>query len=351
MRDVIPAIDRWLAEGQRVALATVVQTWGSSPRPVGAKMAISADGNMAGSVSGGCVEGAVVEAARQVLDENQPRLLHFGVADETAWEVGLACGGTVEVFVRPLNAQHYEPLREHLLAERTFISATRMNGGSDVVGHVLGRNAAGETFGDQDDPALQTALAEAQVWIDRGASARHSLALQDEPQAADLFIDVLLPPASLVMIGGVHIAVALTAMARALGYRSVVVDPRRAFANPERLPDADLILNTWPDQAFDDLDLNENSAVAALTHDPKIDDPALQRALKSPAFYIGALGSNKTQARRRARLLAAGLSEQDLARLHGPIGLDLGGRSPAEIALAILAEVVAVRNRSPLISG
>jgi xanthine dehydrogenase accessory factor len=339
MRDLLADIDRWRAAGERVALATVVSTWGSAPRRVGSKLAIGASGAMAGSVSGGCVEGAVVEEAQAVLREGRPRLVSYGIADETAWAVGLACGGRIEIFVSPLDAPLYAALRDALANERAVALASVIAGPDATLGRALLFSASGEVRG-AIDPSLDAEVrAAAAAALGDGSCRRLSLG------AAEVFVDALLPAPTLVIVGGVHIAVALAALARPLGFRVVVVDPRGAFGSKERFPHADRLLNTWPDEALESLGLSTSSAIAVLSHDPKLDDPALLVALRSPAFYVGALGSARTQARRRTRLAEAGLSPAQLERIHGPIGLDLGARSPEEIALAVMAEIVAVRNR------
>ena len=328
-RDVAEDVARWRSEGEPVALATVVKTWGSGPRGPGAKMALTADARIAGSVSGGCVEAAVVEAGQEVLETGAPKLLRFGVADETAWEVGLSCGGSIEVFVERLDDAVYEPLRDAHEARQAIARATVVEG--DPLGaSVIVRE------GDDSSEAM-------------GAAARDALAAgrseRTEIDGAQVFVDVELPPPVLVMVGGVHIAIALASMAKPLGYRTVVVDPRGVFGSEERFAHADELIQAWPDDALQGLGIDRSTAVATLTHDPKLDDPALAVALRSPAFYVGALGSRRTNEKRVKRLLQRGVSERDLERLHAPIGLALGGRTPEEIALSVLAQVVAVRNQ------
>jgi xanthine dehydrogenase accessory factor len=344
MRDVLPDIDRWRAQGQAVALATVIQTWGSAPREVGAKMAMTAGAEIAGSVSGGCVEGATFEAASEVLATGQPQLLHFGVADDTAWEVGLACGGTIEVFVEPLKDEWFAALRASLLAERPVVTVTVVRGPGNLLGRkflLAGEDSApqGALGGGADEPALAAARAA----LAEGKSRRAPLALPAGAEA-EIFVEVSLPSPTLIIVGGVHIAIALASLAKTLGYRTVVVDPRKSFGTETRFPHVDQLIQAWPDEALAQVGLNRATAVAMLTHDPKLDDPGLRVALPSSAFYVGALGSQKTQARRRERLLAEGLTEAQLNRLYGPIGLDLGARTPEEVALAVMAEVVAARN-------
>ncbi|MGH9366861.1 MAG: XdhC family protein, partial [Thermoanaerobaculia bacterium] len=343
MREVLPEIARWRAEGKPVALATVIETWGSAPRAVGAKMAMTADGRIAGSVSGGCVESAVFEAGREALASGRPRLLHFGVTDDRAWEVGLACGGKIEVFVEPLPEGIFEPLSRELSAERPCALATVVRGPDQLLGRTRLRlqdgNCSG-SLGRELDPRADAASAEA---LREGRSRRVALEAPTEAPG-ELFIEVLRPSPTLVVVGGVHIAVALTDLARAMGYRTIVVDPRQAFGNQRRFPSVDRLLSAWPDEGLRQAGLNSSAAVAVLTHDPKLDDPALREALRSDAFYVGALGSQRTQEKRRKRLLEEGMTEQELARLHAPIGLPLGGRTPEEIALSVMAQIVAVRN-------
>lgn len=344
MHEVTADISRWLQAGEAVVLATVIQTWGSAPRAAGGKMAIAAGDRLSGSVSGGCVEGAVAECAAQVLRDGRPQLLHFGVADETAWEVGLACGGTIEVFVQPLAPVLFEFVRA---ARENFQGAVR----ATVVRSAAAALPASELVLREDGAqagTLGSALdAAALLEMQRALHSGKSKCVPIDSTAGErieLFLDVLLPPATLVIVGGVHIAVPLCALAAALGYRTVVVDPRRAFGSAERFPHVDQLLTEWPDAALATLGINTNTAIAMLTHDPKLDDPGLLLALPSAAFYVGALGSPATNAKRRQRLLDAGLTPAVLDRLHAPIGLDLGGRSPEEIALAIMAQVVSARH-------
>jgi xanthine dehydrogenase accessory factor len=345
MRDVLPQIEAWLAEGRRVALGTVVATWGSAPRPVGSRLAVSDASGLAGSVSGGCVEGAVVQAAQEILKGGPPRLLRFGVADDTAWAVGLACGGTVEVFVEALDLGTFAVWGDAIARDEAAAVATVIAGAG--LGEHLSLRPGPEAaaLGNLEGPRRETARDALRAALHSGRSSRVAF------ESWELFVDVLPPVPTLVIVGGVHIATALVGLARTLGYRTVVVDPRPAFANRERFPHADRIEATWPDEALGRLGLAPPFAVAVLTHDPKLDDPALRAALPSAAFYVGALGSQRTQARRRERLREAGLTDEQLGRLKAPIGLDLGGRSPEEIALAVMAEVVASRHgRAPSLS-
>ncbi len=344
MKDILKDLDAWMAQGRSIALATVIRTWGSSPRQPGAKMGVNALGEMTGSVSGGCVEGAVVEEALGVLHNGQASRLHFGVADETAWEVGLACGGEIDVLVNPLSQEMFRAARAALDNRVAYSLVTVDQGPQEWLGKQLFVTPSGSQ--GSIDPAFDDGIiGTARQAISTGKT--ESLPLRDHPAGLHLFYDTVLPPSTLIMVGGVHISIALASLAKTLGYYTIIIDPRRAFGSQTRFAHVDELHQLWPDEAFRSITLNEATAVTMLTHDPKIDDPALEIVLDSPVFYIGALGSQKTQARRRERLLAAGLRPEKLDRIHGPIGLDLGGRSPEEIGLAIMAEIVAVRNRGP----
>ena len=341
MRDILSDVERWRSEGRPVAIATVVETWGSAPRPAGGKMALTADGRIAGSVSGGCVENAVVEAGRKVLASEKPELLHYGISDDTAWTVGLACGGSLDVFVERLDPALFEPVSAALRAERPVAIATVIRGPEAELGRKVALFEDGQVAGGID----AAALAETRAALEEGASRRVASGERE------LFVDVLRPAPRLVIVGGVHIAIVLVALAKTLGFRTILVDPREAFGNAKRFPHADEIVNDWPDAALARIAPDSSTAVAVLTHDPKLDDPAILTALASRAFYVGALGSKRTQEKRRQRLAEAGIGPDALGRLHGPIGLPLGGRSPEEIAIAILAEIVATRNRVPAAPG
>jgi xanthine dehydrogenase accessory factor len=344
MRDVLSEIERWRAGGEDVAVATVIRTWGSAPRSVGARMAMTASGRIAGSVSGGCVEGAVFDEGTRVLASGRPKRLTFGVEDEKAWTVGLACGGRIEIFVEKLEDAVFDALRSAIAAERPVAEVTVVRGPERLLGNkfVLETDGAvafpsGAPSGAGMDEAARRAAGEA---FQKGGSRL----VPGAAAGVEYFVDVLSPPPRLIVVGGAHVAIALVAFARTLGFETVVIDPRQAFGNAERFPHADSLVSEWPDKALREIGLTSSTAVAVLSHDPKLDDPALSVALRSPAFYVGALGSRKTQEKRRQRLMEAGLSAEELARLHTPIGLDIGGRSPEEIALSVIAEIVAVRN-------
>lgn len=330
MKEITLAVEQWLETGEQIALATVVATWGSSPRQPGAKMAFTAGGQITGSVSGGCIEGAVIAAGQEVLATGVPRLLHFGVADEMAWDVGLACGGEIAVFVQDLSTAVYPFRRDLSQQNQTGASITIISGPN--VGQTLvvgqGSRIAGELLPDFSASAIglaQSAQQSQRVW------------LTDE---IEVFVDVIRAAPTLLMVGGVQIAQALAALAHTVGYRTIVVDPRRAFGSAARFPHVDQLIQAWPDKALAEIELTSETAVALLTHDPKIDDPALKIILNSPVFYVGALGSQSTHAKRQERLRRMGFNETTISRVHGPVGLDIGARSPEEIALSIMAEIV-----------
>jgi xanthine dehydrogenase accessory factor len=334
MRDILSDLIRWQEDNVTVALATVVQTWGSSPRRAGAKMALASDGRIVGSVSGGCVENAVHEAGMESIKTNRPQLLHFGVADETAWEVGLACGGSIDVFVKPLDRILFKELRSVIENEQQAVMITVVRGPDEILGREVLIHEDGHALGTLG--ALdQTALKLANETLSAGTSRRVTL-----NEDVEIFIEAILPSPTLIIVGGVHIAISLTSLAKTLGYRTIVIDPRQAWGNKERFPNTDRLIQAWPDDAFGQIKVTRCTAITMLTHDPKLDDPALKIALNSPAFYVGALGSKSTHTERRERLLNEGISESQLFRLRAPIGLNIGAQTPEEIALSIMAEVV-----------
>ena len=325
--DVIATLIDWLDEGHAAALATVISTWGSSPCPAGSHLAIRDDGALAGSVSAGCVESAVVHEAMQAINGAPPQVCEYGVTSEMAWEVGLACGGEIRVLVQCVDDGAALRREARMRTEEGLSSSlvTRIaDGASALIGE--GRISGPlEVSGDLAEAALEAARGNRNHGFDIGEDC--------------YFIEALTPPNRLIIVGAVHIAQALVPMARVAGFQVVVIDPRETFATPERFPGVETRTD-WPDQAVGGLALNDRTAVVVLTHDPKIDDSILQAALTSPAFYVGALGSRMTQEKRNIRLEERGLGGDDLARLHGPIGLDIGSKSPAEIAVAILAEII-----------
>jgi len=318
----------WRAEGRNVALATVIQTWGSAPQPVGSQLAVDEKGNFIGSVSGGCVEGEVIAEAAEVLSSGKPKMLQFGVEDKIAWKAGLACGGTIRIFLEPLegagdDASLLHRLTDDIAARRKAVLVTDLANGARALAHGP----------DKLGPDLAPALAEA---------FSHNRSIAVPGSQGEIFINVYAPTTRLVVVGAVHVAQALAPIARALGYDVVIVDPRAAFATQERFGDA-RILQDWPDEALPALGLDAATAVVLLSHDAKLDDAAVIAALRSDAFYVGALGSRKTHSNRVERLKQAGLTAAEIARIHAPIGLDIGAQGASEIAVSIIAEIVAAQ--------
>lgn len=346
MRDILQSLEQWREEGKSLCLATVVKVYGSAPRPLGAKMVVSSDGEMAGSVSGGCLEGTVVEEARKVLKTGVPRLLNFGITDEQAWAVGLSCGGEIEVFVEPLSEKPWlAELVRCLKEERTVALATAIAG--PRLGEKLLIWPDGAALGDLGSPEGNRAVQQAAARLLAEQKSRR-LPIPGE-EGAEVFLEVFPPPPRLILIGAVHVAVFLLKFARILGFHTLLIDPRSAFANRERFAEADELVIAWPQEVLTPAHFNESTFLVVLSHDEKLDNPALRLALESPCCYIGALGSRKTHARRLAALKEAGVLEEQLARIHAPIGLDLGGHRPEEIALSILAEIVAVQNQGSIL--
>ena len=310
MREIAAELREWDEAGERIALCTVVETWGSSPRPLGSKMAVTASGKdgpgrMAGSVSNGCIEGAVFEEAQKMLKSGQAKLCAFGVADDVAFEVGLACGGHIEVFVQPLNDAHRQALA---------------------------------ALTDEVEGVVRTDLVTGATAFEAGPAD-----LRDPRREGDSFVEPVLTPAQLAIVGAIHIAIPLHRLAKLMGYRVTVIDARAKFATKERFPEADELMVAWPDEAIKKISIDNSTYVVILTHDPKFDLPALRSVLGAEPGYIGAIGSRKTNQNRFDALRAEGFTDEQLARVHGPIGLDLGSRGAEETALGILAEVTAVR--------
>jgi xanthine dehydrogenase accessory factor len=335
MRDILPDVESWIREGKQVALATVVQTWGSAPRRAGSRLAVASDGQFSGSVSGGCVENAVIEAALESIKTGRPRLLQFGVSDETAWEVGLSCGGSLDIFVQPLDSGFLAPLRTAWMSESNSVHITVIRGSEHILGREMLVHEGGTVLGTIGRHREKKASDLAAQALLRNETKRVML-----DEETEVFLEFITPAPTLIAVGGVHIAVAMTSLAKTLGYRTVVIDPRGVWGNEERFPHVDHLISSWPEDAFQQMEITNSTAVVILTHDPKLDDDALKIALHSHAFYVGALGSKKTNAQRRERLLAEGMTGQQFARLHAPIGLDIHAQTPEEIALAIMAEVV-----------
>jgi xanthine dehydrogenase accessory factor len=305
VREALDAVKRWRADGKGVALATVVATRRSAPRPLGSKLAVSESGDLAGSVSGGCVESDVAAQAREVLASGQPRLVSYGIADEDAWEIGLPCGGEIDVFLERVEGELPDP-------ETPQVAFAVVDG-----------ERAGKRWISTNGEVTRTGL--------------------HEVEGERVFAEVLGPPPMLLVFGAVDLAEELCRAASGLGWRTVVTDARARFATRERIPSAGELVVAWPEEVLERFPPDDRTAVVVLTHEERWDVPALIGALASAAFYIGAIGSRRTQERRRERLVEEGVPAEQLDRLCGPAGLDVGAATPAETALSILAEILAVR--------
>lgn len=339
MAEWLPEIDAWRTQGIPVAIATVTKVDGSAPRPVGARLVVNADGEMAGSVSGGCVENAVIYTALEVITSGKPVLEHYGISDDMAWNVGLSCGGAIDVFIEPLGSLDadtaYDQVRQYVAAREEVALATVIRGASLGTRMIVRADSLDGSTGDE---AADVSIAHvAREVLTGGEAATVSVGERD------VYVEVYPLPDELIIFGAVHAAQPLARYAQDLGYVVTVVDARTALATRERFPNVENLLAMWPDAAYDELTVGEHSWIAILSHDPKFDEPAILGALATDARYIGTVGSRKTNEDRRERLKSAGVSNEDLARLHGPIGLNIGGRTPEEMAIAIIAEMIAIR--------
>jgi xanthine dehydrogenase accessory factor len=311
----------WRRQGQAAAVASVIKTWGSSPCPVSSRLAVNAQGGFVGSVSAGCVEGQIIAQAQDVMHTGRPRTLTFGVADETVWSVGLACGGEITVLLAPfeetsiavslIDAQ--ETRKPATLITNMTSGAQALRCGSDI----LGDTELASLLPDIPAPGVV------------------------EASGGDIFVECLLPRRRMLLVGAVHIAQDMARMARLAGFEVVVIDPRGAFATEDRFPGIPL-RREWPDEALENLRVDAQTCIVTLAHDPKIDDTALLWAARSPAFYIAALGSRRTHGRRVERLAEAGLAPMEIDRVRGPAGLDIGSLTPPEIAISIVAEAISL---------
>ncbi|MBN1314709.1 MAG: XdhC family protein [Anaerolineales bacterium] len=326
MNVLFDEINTWMDAGIKTAIATVVKVSGSAPRPLGARMLIAEDGRFAGSVSGGCVESAVIQEAMEAL-KGDARRLHFGITDEMSWEVGLACGGKIDVLVQPADPEIWQTCQQLVEKKTEFSLLTVINGPPKTLGRQAIIVKSDAPVGFEFPKDVQVCVLDAPL-------------LEFEP-GQEILVEPFLSPPVMLIVGGVHAAVPLSQLAHMMGYRVVIADPRRHFANQERFPNVEQILVEWPQKAFEQVRIDGQSAVVILTHDPKIDEPALTAALETEAFYVGAIGSRKTHAKRKVNYAHLGVKK--LERIHGPIGLDIGGDTPEEMALSIMAEITAVK--------
>ena len=347
MRDTLEDVARWQAAGKGVAQATVVSLIGSAPRGVGATLVVSESGEIAGSVSNGCVEPDVVERAQRIIRSGKPRLMKYGVSEEQNYEhIGLSCGGEIRVFIERLGQD--DALVALEAAARDGQPAVRAQVIAAPASHagLLGQSLSVITGADGARSDLSDATVREQVERRARALLGATIPVAETIPLADgaeveVFYQTLTPPRTLLIVGAGHISVPLTRLAKVLDFHVTIVDPREAFATRERLPEADDLIVEWPDEVMDRLPINASTAVCILTHDEKFDVPSLVVALRKKAGYIGMVGSKGTRATRDAALREQGFTDADLARIHGPIGLDIGARTPDEIAVATLAQIVA----------
>lgn len=341
MLDIYPEIKKWVEQGKPFVWARVIRTWGSSPRPIGSVLAVSEDMEMIGSVSGGCVEGAVLKEAMEILKTGQSKRLKFGVSDEEAWAVGLTCGGAIHVFAERFLAFNknkaelsiWQELHHAIAGNKGCVLATALFGATS--NHLL-VYPDGSTSGDFDHPALVEAALK--VYRERKNKV---IELED----GDYFLHLFPPKAKLLIVGAAHITADLVRLGNLYDFETIVIDPRGIFANKTQFPVPPHQLHEdWPAEVFPQFELDEYTFAVLLTHDPKIDDQALHLLLRSKVAYIGALGSRRTQEKRVKRLTAAGFSEEEIARIHGPVGVDINAKRPKEIALSIMGEIVKVQN-------
>ncbi|HTR69593.1 MAG TPA: XdhC/CoxI family protein [Mycobacteriales bacterium] len=347
MRDLLDSMDAWRRDGRRIALARVVEVAGSGPRDPGAAMAVNDLGEVIGSVSGGCVEGAVVEAAQEVIETGTRGLRSFGYSDSDAFAVGLTCGGTIGIYLEPLDEATYDELADEIRAVRPAALATVVGGvglGRSVV--VCPNRAVRGSLGNPDLDRVVTRdalgeLASASTRIRRYGSCGEGLR-----EDVAVFIESFAPPPRMVIFGAIDFTAALVKVAKLLGYRVTVCDARSVFATAARFPLADEVIVDWPHRLLESIGttLTSRDAICVLTHDLKFDVPAIVAALGTEAGYIGAMGSRRTHRERIEHLREAGVGDAGLARLHSPIGLALGGRTPEETAVAVCAEIIATRN-------
>jgi len=343
MREIIEDIQKWKAQNKAVAIATIVKADGSPMRPIGSKMAVTPDQQISGSVTGGCIEGAVYEEAQDVLRSGKPKMLHYGVAnDQTPWEVGLSCGSSLDVFVESLQTPAwqtaYAPILSGLTEKRLMACVTLLNGeqaGAKLLVHQDGSVESSLGSPQLDQAALEAAQRQMQTRDPKTIKLAEGL---------EAFVDVFQPPFRLMIVGAGHIGIPLVELAKVLGFHTIVIDPRKAFATRERFPDADELILEWPSDAIERLAPDQGTYIAVVSHDDKLDNPALAVALKSNAAYVGVLGTKRNVPKRMDIMREMGVNEEQLKKMHAPIGLDIGAVPPEEIALSVLAEMVAIHH-------
>ena len=306
--DILTPMSVWLKEKRKIALATVISTWGSAPRPVGGQMAIDSNGEIIGSVSGGCIEGAVINEGINSINDGKLRIKDYGISNDMAWEVGLACGGELKILIQPLNLEDkivYSIVENIKNREPTKLIINCLTGSRHIDNSIINQISTYDKIKEE-------------------------------------FIHVIDPKPRLFIVGAVHIAQALISLAKIADFEIILIDPRDHFATEDRFPKCKII-NEWPDTALSNFILDKATHLVTLTHDPKIDDPALIYTLKKDIGYIGSLGSKKTHNKRCERLIDIGFCQSDLSKIHGPIGLNIKAKTPAEIAVSIMAEIINFR--------
>jgi xanthine dehydrogenase accessory factor len=352
VRDVLGEITKWYDSGETFALATVVNTFRSAPRPPGAAMAVSPDGEVAGSVSGGCVEGAVYELARSVIESGEPVVQRYGVSDDDAFAVGLTCGGILDILVEPVGPATFPEFADvaGAITRREAVAVATVTAGPGAIGarrviwpdRSSGSLAPGRPYAGRLDAAVDD---DARGMLAQGLTGQRHYGPRGERRLDELavFVHSFAPAPRLLVFGAIDFAAAVARVGKFLGYHVTVCDARPVFATAKRFPEADEVIVKWPHRFLADLEVDERTAICVLTHDPKFDVPLLEAALRTPAGYIGAMGSRRTHDDRLGRLREAGLTEAELGRLRSPIGLDLGARTPEETAVSIAAELIQLR--------
>ena len=344
MDEVIAALEKWMDEGKKTALAIVVNKKGSAMRPVGAKMAINQDSSIVGSISGGCVENAVIVEALASMRSGKPKLLHYGVSDDTAWSVGLMCGGEIDVLLMPI-LEDGNGSFERIIVDRIG----RLQ--EERLPFMLLIQISGKQFGhscllENSDGKMDSNAA---AWVERSLfpdleeMMRTETSQIIETAAGQVYVDVGKPAPRLIVVGGAHVSISFVKMAKLLGYYTILIDPRKTFATNERFPGIDEIHGDWPEEGMEKIHLNSADYVLLASHDDKLDLPAAGAALRANATYIGMLASRTTKARRFELLAEQGYPMEQIEKIHAPVGLNIGARTPEEIALAMLAEITAHR--------
>jgi xanthine dehydrogenase accessory factor len=344
MDEVIEALKKWSNEGKQTVIAFVVSKKGSAMRPVGAKMAINEDSEITGSISGGCVENAVIVEALACMRSRQPKLLHYGVTDDTAWSVGLMCGGEIDVMLQPIYSSGEGDFDRIVVDKISALQEARLPFMLLVLlsGKKFGHTCILENRGGKIDP-------NAAAWVERSLFPKLEEMMRTESSqiietaAGQIYVDVGKPSPRLVVIGGAHVSIAFVKMAKLLGYYTILIDPRKTFATQERFPEVDEMHADWPVEGLEKIQLNSGDYVLLASHDDKLDLPAAGAALKAGATYIGMLASRTTKVRRFKLLEEEGFPREQVEKIHAPVGMDIGARTPEEIALAMLAEITAHR--------